>query len=107
MNLIFQPLLGADPLFFGMSRSDTRLILKTGHLYNNPVEQSADKYTNGIIPDFDGLERLQYIEVFEPSSAILMDIEFFADDLVFVLDKLRYLDDKLCGQDGSYFPHRL
>jgi hypothetical protein len=41
--------------------------------------------------------------VYEPSSAVLGDIEFFVAELEEVIERLRQLDDKLHSKVGSYF----
>jgi hypothetical protein len=89
MHVIFEPNVGAGPLTFGADRYLVRARLAPLVPKTQAAEPENDFYTKqGLVLGFDPHNKLEFIEVFPPSTAEFAQILFFEEALSRVLARL-------------------
>ncbi len=92
MHFVFISNSGANSLAFGTSRSKVRSELQSFKLTNRNGEPEVDFYVReGFLLGYDVDARLEYIEVFPPSTVDFDGLNFFTAKLEEVA---RYLNEK-------------
>lgn len=103
MHLKFEPTIGAGMLAFGVDRSVLRARLAPLVPNTQVVEPENDFYTReGLILGFDRQNRLEFIEVFPPSTAEFGQIQFFKKPFPQVLANLTGMGLSYRETHGAY-----
>ncbi len=104
MKLTFEPNRGAEPLLiFGVDRSTVRRSLSPLAFRTKATEPESDFYeTEGLILGYDNRDRLEFVEVFPPSTAEFKGLPLLESTVDEVFEHLRHLGYSSEFDDGGY-----
>jgi hypothetical protein len=89
MHFKFEPNVGAQPLTFGADRTAMHSLLAPLVPKAKITQPENDFYIKqGLILGFDRQNKLEFIEVFPPSTAEFSDVHFFGETVSQILTRL-------------------
>jgi hypothetical protein len=103
MHFSFESDIGASPLTFGADRTVVRAGLSPLVPKTQATEPENDFYTKeGLIVGFDKNNKLEFIEVFPPSTAQFGEVRFFDKPFPQILADLRSMGLSYREIHGAY-----
>ena len=93
----------SKPFALGTDRSEVRNILANAIFRTKSTEPENDFYLKeGLILGYDGIDKLEFIEIFPPSTAEFLGVRFFDSSLPSVLNQLQTIGLVASFEFGCY-----
>ncbi len=107
MNLTIQTGVGVGPIRFGMTRSETRMLLPIAPETFRRTDEDVsdiDEYADlGVYVEFDEQDRCIAVEMFEPADPVLQGMHLLKTPFATIREWLRKNDPNLEKEEGGVY----